>query len=228
MGEPLRSPQIALSSQQLQEGSIYLGQVFLGLAALAQIRSEDLVAAMSILQSAELAPANPQADSLADSQASYPKFGMDAGMNINGINSSSINLDFSRLSDRLLSQNHSNSLVNSLVNSPGNSLTFPELTFAIRVLSHLCQQHRELIRRAVSLMEQITQEGQDPWQVTLLKDYSKRSIAYSSLHLPPHLSEAESNQWRGKILLDLLFYSSPYGQERLWLRCTQPVNISNT
>jgi hypothetical protein len=217
MGEPHRSPQISLSPQQLQEGSFYLRQVSLGLAALTQMNSGNLATAMATFQvelsseTPELHPRNVNSE-------------MDFGRNINNLNSRGIDLNFSQLSDRLLSPIPSNSLGNSL----DNSLTFPELACGVQVLVHLCQQHQELIRRAVSLMEQITQEGQDPWQVTLLKDYSQRLAVSSSLHQPLHLSEAASNQWRGKILFDLLFYSSPYGQQRLWLRCTQPVNIGKS
>lgn len=217
MGEPLRSPQISLSPQQLQEGSIYLRQVSLGLAALTQMKSGNLATTMATLQ-AELSSATPAP------QPSNTNAEMDISKNINNFNSSGINLNFSQLSDRLLSPIH----INASSNASGNYLTFPELAFGVRVLVHLCQQHQELIRRAVSLMEQITKEGQDPWQVTLLKDYSQRLVVFSSLHQLPHLSEAASNQWRGKILFDLLFYSSPYGQQRLWLRCTQPVNIGRT
>lgn len=213
MGEPRRSPQLSLSSQQLQEGSIYLRQAFLGLAALAQISPQDLVATMSTLASEQSSATIPKADSQVDN----PDFGMDGGMNISS-GYSSVNLDFSKLSDRLLPPPS---------NSSGNfspPLSAPELAFGVRVLVHLCQQHQELIRRAVSLIEQITQEGKDPWQVTLLKDYSQRLADYSSLHP----TAVASNQWWGKILFDLLFYSSPHGQQRLWLRCTQPVNIGRT
>ena len=222
MGEPHRSPQISLSPQQLQEGSIYLRQVSLGLAALTQMKSENLATTMATLQaelSSEIPDPHPQnANSRMDSGMDS---GMNLGININNINSSGIDINFSQLSDRLLSPIQNNPL--------DNSLTFPELAFGVQVLIHLCQQHQELIRRAVSLMEQITKEGKDPWQVTLLKDYSQRLSVSYSLHRPPHLTAVESpNQWRGKILFDLLFYSSSYGQQRLWLRCTQPVNISRT
>lgn len=163
MGEILRSPQISLSPQQLQEGSIYLGQVFFGLAALVQLNSGSLAKTMATLQSEILDPYPSNANS-----------GMNFGMNINGIDSTGINLDFSQLSDRLLSPS----------NPLWQPLNAPELAFSIQVLVHLCQQHQELIRRAVSLMEQITKEGKDPWQITLLKDYSQRSTAYSSPSLP--------------------------------------------
>ncbi len=214
MGEPHRSPPISLSPQQLQEGSIYLGRVFLGLAALTQINSGNLATIMATLQAEPLSemPESPPRNAHAE---------IDLGKNISNLNSSDVDLNFSQLSDRLLSS--------SWINSLGQPLTFPELAFSIRVLVHLCQQHQELIRRAVSLVEQITKEGKDPWQVTLLKDYHQRLTAASSLHLPSHVTTAASNQWsnqwRSKILFDLLFYSSPYGQQRLWLRCTEPVNI---
>ncbi len=193
MEEPLRSLHLPLSPQQLKEGSIYLGQAFCGLAALAQIDSEDLAKTMEIMVA------------------------MMAQQSENSLfHSPVVKADFSKLSDRLLSQPQDNPLWSPLTSS--------ELAFSIQFLSYLCQQHQELIRRAVSLMEQMTKEGKDPWQISLLKDYNQRLIASYSPRVP-HLKDREFYQWSGKILLDLLFYSSPYGQPRLWLRCTQPPNL---
>lgn len=193
MKESLRSLHLSLSPQQLKEGSIYLGQAFCGLAALAQIDSEDLAKTMEIMVTMM---AQQSENSLSPSPV--------------------VKADFSKLSDRLLSQPQDNPL--------GSPLTSPELAFSIQFLSYLCQQHQELIRRAVSLMEQMTKEGKDPWQISLLKDYNQRLIASHSPRVL-QLTEREFHQWSGKILLDLLFYSSPYGQPRLWSRCTQPPNL---
>jgi len=115
------------------------------------------------------------------------------------------------LGDRLLSP------LTSQLLSPGKSLTQAELTNCIHALSHLCQQHQELIRRAVSLLEQMTRESQDPWQVTLLKNYSHTLATY----YPPEGGTKEITSLGEKLLFDLLFYSSPSGTLRLWLRCTQ-------
>lgn len=213
MGELYRSSHLSLSPQQLQEGSLYLGQVFLGLAALTQMNSENLATMMATLQAEP--PLETSAPSLGNAQV-----GINGGKNINNLNSSGVDLNFLQLSDRLLSPSGSN--------PQWQPLTSPELDFSIRVLVHLCQQNQELIRRAVSLMEQMMQEGKDPWQVTLLKNYGQRLTTSAALHRSSHLSEDASHQWQGKILFDLLFYSSPYGQQRLWLRCTQPVNIGKT
>jgi len=181
-----RSPHLDLSSQQLKDGSIYLGQAFLGLAALAQIDSGHLAKTMGTM----LSMAARQGETIEI-------------------------LDFSKLSDRLLSQSPNNPFEQPLTSS--------ELFLSVQVLSYLCQQYQELIRRVVSLMEQMTKESKDPWQISLLKDYNQRLEPAHFSHLP-HSIIMESDQWRGKILLDLLFYSSPYGQSRLWLRCTQPQN----
>lgn len=208
MEESRRSLHLSLSPQQLKEGSIYLGQAFLGLAALAQIDSEDLAKTMEIMVT--------MVTQQSENSLSGSLNNLDFGMASSSIKSRIINADFSKLSDRLLSQSQGNPL--------GSPLTSPELVFSIQFLSYLCQQHQELIRRAVSLMEQMTKEGKDPWQISLLKDYNQRLIAFHSLYLA-QLTGMEFHQWSGKILLDLLFYSSPYGQSRLWLRCTQPVDL---
>lgn len=115
------------------------------------------------------------------------------------------------LSDRLLSALTSQFL------APGKSLTQAELTTGIQALSHLCQQHQELIRRAVSLLEQMIRESQDPWQVTLLKNYSHTLATY----YPRDGGTKEVTSLGEKLLFDLLFYSSPSGTVRLWSRCTQ-------
>ncbi|NJL90184.1 MAG: DUF3038 domain-containing protein [Coleofasciculaceae cyanobacterium SM2_1_6] len=100
---------------------------------------------------------------------------------------------------------------------PKTVLTQAELTIFVQVCSYLCQQHQELIRRAVSLMEQLAGEKTDPWQATLLDTYAQNLEVYYS-----HADSRKIKQLGAKLLLDLLFYSSAYGQERLWCRCIEP------
>jgi len=202
--EPLRSLEKSLSPSQLEDASIYLSQVFSGLAALTQINSKDLAAAMLALQP-ETAVSNLEVTNLNSNPES-------AGISFSSINSRNIDPNFSsQLSDRLLHQPY-----RATIDKP---LTPTETAWAIEVLCYLCQQHQELIRRAVSLLEQMTNEARDPWQVTLLQDYSQQ---WKEFHAPELvLAGVESSQLKAKILLDLLFYSSPSGRSRLWLRCTQ-------
>jgi len=115
------------------------------------------------------------------------------------------------LSDRLLSH-----LTPQLL-SPGKSCTHAELITCIEALCHLCQQHQELIRRAVSLLEQMIRESKDPWQVTLLKNYCHTLSTY----YPPNVDAKEISSLGEKLLFDLLFYSSSSGTLRLWSRCSQ-------
>jgi hypothetical protein len=76
----------------------------------------------------------------------------------------------------------------------------------------LCQQHRELIRRAVALLEQMINQNDDPWQTTLLGKYRDR------LHrLHPKLTTDQVTGLAERNLIALLFYSSTHGTQRLQL-----------
>jgi hypothetical protein len=204
MGEPQRSLIITgvLSTQQLTSATNYLKQIFASLVALTQINTGDMSGAIEqILQL--------------------------TGTNFAGSRS----IDIKR-QDKLVNQFFS---VPSAQDSITKTvLTQEEVAIFVQVCSYLCQQHQELIRRAVSLMEQLAGEGTDPWQATLLDDYAQSLEVYyshaGSKHSDfkhsdfKHTDSRKIKQLGAKLLLDLLFYSSAYGQERLWRRCTEPLN----
>lgn len=74
------------------------------------------------------------------------------------------------------------------------------------VICYLARQNRELLRRAVSLLEQAIEENNPPYQTALLGDYIDRFVEYKE--------NISALAW--KLLIDLLFYSGKNGYRRLW------------
>jgi hypothetical protein len=97
----------------------------------------------------------------------------------------------------------------------------------VLMICYLAKQHQELIRRAVTLLEQMTLQGQNPYRTALLGDYLDNFV-----NLYPARMETENNTTINnttlqhltplayKLLLDLLFYSAEAGHRRLWLVLT--------
>ncbi|MDY6786184.1 MAG: DUF3038 domain-containing protein [Cyanobacteriota bacterium] len=98
-------------------------------------------------------------------------------------------------------------------------LDVEEARSLVLIVTHLAQQHQELIRRAVSLLEQMAEQNQPPHQAALLGDYLD---AFSNTY-QERMDEGEEmameilNQLAFKLLIDLLFYSAPNGHRQLWL-----------
>lgn len=90
----------------------------------------------------------------------------------------------------------------------------------VLIICHLAKQHQELIRRAVALLEQLTEQNREPYQAALLGDYLDNfSNAYQE-RMEADEAEATTDQLSHlalKLLIDLLFYSAPSGSRRLWM-----------
>lgn len=89
----------------------------------------------------------------------------------------------------------------------------------VLLINHLAQKHRETIRGAVALLEQIAAQTQDPHRSTLLNRYLDTFI-HGYLERGEQqdpLSSQEIEPIALKLLLDLLFYSAAGGHRRLWL-----------
>ena len=99
------------------------------------------------------------------------------------------------------------------------SFSLSEARSLVLVITYLAQQHQELLRRAVSLMEQQTELGQDPAQTTLLGGYLANFrdcyTAYDPQH--PLTTPEDWQRFAFKQVIDLLFYSLKNGHRRLWL-----------
>lgn len=87
----------------------------------------------------------------------------------------------------------------------------------VMIICHLANQHQELVRRAVTLLEQLTEQNRPPHEAALLGDYLDN---FNNMYEERMEDEANPNQLAYlalKLLIDLLFYSAPNGTRRLWL-----------
>jgi hypothetical protein len=98
-------------------------------------------------------------------------------------------------------------------------LDVEEARSLVLISCELAKQHQALIRRAVALLEQMTEQNRPPYTVGLLGDYiDKFSNTYRErMDDGEELSSDDLTQLAMKLLIDLLFYSSPSGHRRLWL-----------
>jgi hypothetical protein len=98
-------------------------------------------------------------------------------------------------------------------------LDVEEARALVLIICHLAKQHQELIRRAVSLLEQMTEQNSEPHRAALLGDYLDTfSNTYQErMEQGENVSPEKLTQLALKLLIDLLFYSSPNGHRRLWL-----------
>jgi hypothetical protein len=98
-------------------------------------------------------------------------------------------------------------------------LDVEEARSLVLVICHLAQQQQELIRRAVTLLEQMTVQNQVPHRTALLGDYLDRfSNAYQErMESGADTSSEGLSHLAFKLLIDLLFYSASNGHRRLWL-----------
>lgn len=106
-------------------------------------------------------------------------------------------------------------------------LNVEDLRSLVLIISHLAKQHQELIRRAVALLEQLTDEQREIHTTSLLGDYINTfSKLYSEgMKHQQTLSPNDLTQLALKKIMDLLFYSTSSGHQRLWfslLEKTQP------
>lgn len=98
-------------------------------------------------------------------------------------------------------------------------LDVEEARSLVLIICHLAKQHQELIRRAVALLEQLTEEKREPSQAALLGDYIDTFTNTYCDRMDDGEEESPSvlAHLALKLLVDLLFYSAPGGHRRLWL-----------
>lgn len=98
-------------------------------------------------------------------------------------------------------------------------LDVEEARAIVLISCHLAHQHQALIRRAVALLEQMSEQNREPHTMALLGDYIDNfSNTYGErMEDAENLSSQEMTGLALKLLIDLLFYSSPGGHRRLWL-----------
>lgn len=89
----------------------------------------------------------------------------------------------------------------------------------VLIICHLANQHQELIRRAVTLLEQVSEQDKEPHRVALLGDYLDNfcNLYQERMEDGDDASPSSLTYLAFKLLIDLLFYSNPGGVRRLWL-----------
>jgi hypothetical protein len=98
-------------------------------------------------------------------------------------------------------------------------LDVEEARALVLIVGYLARQHQELMRRAVSLLEQVTAAGQPPHRSALLGDYLDNfsQMYQERMEQGESLPPSQLTQIAFKLMIDLLFYSGPNGHRRLWL-----------
>ncbi len=98
-------------------------------------------------------------------------------------------------------------------------LDVEEARSLVLIICYLAQQNQELLRRAVTLLEQVTQQQQELHQTALLGEYLDKFI---NMYQERMQTEAKITpeilaDLALKLLVDLLFYSGKNGHRLLWL-----------
>ena len=98
-------------------------------------------------------------------------------------------------------------------------LDVEEARSLVLIICYLAKQNQELLRRAVSLLEQVSQQHKEPYQTALLGDYLDKFInTYQErMEIEEKITTKKLSDLALKLLIDLLFYSGNNGHRLLWL-----------
>ena len=100
--------------------------------------------------------------------------------------------------------------------SSPNPLELDVARSLVVVISQLAQENRELLRRAVTLLEQTHLQPSAIQRTLLLKTYLQRFEQRLSQSGQKSLISQADSHLALKLLVDLLFYSDVSGSRRLW------------
>ncbi|MGB7414841.1 MAG: DUF3038 domain-containing protein [Thermosynechococcaceae cyanobacterium] len=104
-------------------------------------------------------------------------------------------------------------------------LDIDEARSLVLISCHLAKQHQETIRKAVLLLEETAEQNRQPYQIELLGDYIDQfTNTYEERMETEHISSSSLSDLALKLLIDLLFYSSPQGSRRLWVALLDRAN----
>lgn len=98
-------------------------------------------------------------------------------------------------------------------------LDVEEARSLVLISCYLAKEHQEQIRHAVALLEKAAANNEEPHKVALLGDYidAFSNIYQERMEDDNKISTNLLSYLALKLLIDLLFYSSPSGHRRLWL-----------
>ena len=98
-------------------------------------------------------------------------------------------------------------------------LDVEEARTLVLIICYLAQKHQELLRRAVTLLEQATEQNKPPQEISILGDYIDNFVNYyqerMTTNLNYHSEDLSDLAW--KLLISLLFYSGKNGHRLLWI-----------
>lgn len=109
-------------------------------------------------------------------------------------------------------------------------LDVAEVRSLVLIICHLANQHQELLRRGVNLLEQVTEQNESPHQTALLGNYLDKFINYYQARIAnsQHTSLESLSHLAWKLLTALLFYSGQNGHYLFWMAIFEAVqNESN-
>ena len=110
---------------------------------------------------------------------------------------------------------------NPLRNSSGGrkKLDVEEARSLVLIICYLAKQEQELLRRAVSLLEQISSQNKPPHQTALLGDYLDKfiNLYQERMESQQDITPDKLSNLALKLLIDLLFYSGNNGHRLLWI-----------
>ena len=110
---------------------------------------------------------------------------------------------------------------NPLRNSSGGrkKLDVEEARSLVLIICYLAKQEQELLRRAVSLLEQISSQNKPPHQTALLGDYLDNfiNLYQERMESQQDITPDKLSNLALKLLIDLLFYSGNNGHRLLWI-----------
>lgn len=98
-------------------------------------------------------------------------------------------------------------------------LDVEEARSLVLIICYLAKQNQELLRRGVSLLEQVNEQQQEPHHTALLGDYLDKFInTYQErMETADKITSTNLSHLALKLLIDLLFYSGNNGHRLLWL-----------
>lgn len=97
-------------------------------------------------------------------------------------------------------------------------LDVEEARALVLIICYLAQTHQELLRRAVSLLEQVTAQNKPPYEISLLGDYLDNFINFyqARIAIDCQINRQQLIPLAWNLLISLLFYSSQNGHRILW------------
>ncbi|MEM6614679.1 MAG: DUF3038 domain-containing protein [Cyanobacteria bacterium P01_C01_bin.72] len=108
-------------------------------------------------------------------------------------------------------------------------LDVEEAKSLVLIICYLAKQHHELLRRGVSLLEQVTEQKKPPHHTALLGNYLDRFIDLYQARIADsqNISSASLANLAWKLLSDLLFYSSQNGHRLLWVAIFDAAQVNS-